>query len=159
MKVLKIFLGLIIIISFILVGTPVKYNCFEFNLVIILIGIIFGIYKCIIKKEKLISTKIDLVVLMFYLSPIIPIIFGTCNSLEETLIALVRNISLFNIYCIAKEVISKDIKQGELIINILIAGGVLLVLLGIDERLSKTIYQYIKYIKLMIMIFFIVHLK
>lgn len=146
MKILKVFLSIIIILSFILVGTPIEYNCFELNLSILLIGTVFGIYKIFIKKEKVIDKKIDWIVLIFYLAPIIPMMFGTCNSLEETLIALVRNISLFNIYAMAKGLILIDKKQGDLIINILIAGGVLLVLLGIDERLTKIMFQYVRYL-------------
>lgn len=146
MKILKIILSIIIILTFILVGTPVKYSCLELNLAIILIGTAFGTYKIFIKKEKVVDKKIDWIVLMFYFAPIIPMIFGTCNSLEETLIALVRNISLFNIYSIAKGLILIDNKHGDLIINILIAGGVLLVLLGIDERLTKIMFQYVRYL-------------
>lgn len=146
MKILKVFLSIIIFITFIFIGAPIEYNCFELNLAIILMGMILGIYKIIVKKEKLINSKIDLVVLMFYLAPIIPIIFGTCDTLEETLIALIRNMSLFNIYCIVKDIITKGNKEENWIINVLIAGGVLLVLLGIDERLSRTIFQYAKYI-------------
>lgn len=146
MKGLKIILSIIIILTFILVGTPIKYNCLELNLAIILIGTAFGTYKIFIKKEKVIEKKIDWIVLMFYFAPLIPIIFRTCNSIEETLIALIRNVSLFNIYFIAKELILKDNKKGDLIVNILIAGGVLLALLGIDERLSNIIYQYARYI-------------
>ena len=144
MKISNLFFSIIIFVTFILVGNPIDYNCFELNLAVIIVGMIFGVKKIFIKKEKLIDSQIDLLVLMFYLSPIISIMFDTCSSLEETLIAVVKNISLFNIFCMAKDIIKKDKKQGEFIIDILIAGGILLVLLGIDERLSKTIFQYVQ---------------
>lgn len=148
MNVLKVFLSIIIFLIFMLVGSPLQYNCLEINIAIILIGTIFGIYKIIIKKEKIINSKIDFVILMFYITPSIPLIFGTYHSLEETLIALIRNISLFNIYSIIKDIITKGNKEDTWIVDVLIAGCVLIVLLGIDERLAKTIFQYIKYIKI-----------
>lgn len=52
MKILKITLSIIILLSFILVGTPIKYNCIELNILIVLIGTIYIFYKSFIKKRK-----------------------------------------------------------------------------------------------------------
>lgn len=85
MKIIKLFIYIIIFSTFVLVGAPIEYNCFWLNVTIILMGVIFGIYKTIIKKEKIKYYTIDLIILIFYLTPLIPTIFGTCNSIEETL--------------------------------------------------------------------------
>lgn len=143
--VTKVIWSIIILASFVLVGIPLSYNCYELNLIIILLGIGFIVYKTFIKKEKVIDNKIDFIVLAFYLAPIIPIVFGTCNSLEDTLVALIRNVSLFNIYIIAKNMANNS-KQKEFTTSILIVGGLLLLALGIDERLSNAVFKYIKYL-------------
>lgn len=145
--IIEIIWSIIILSSFVLVGIPLSYNCYELNLIILLLGICFILYKTFAKKEKLIYNKIDLIVLAFYMAPIIPIAFGTCTSLEETLVALIRNMSLFNIYIVAKSMANNN-KQKELTINILIVGGLILLGLGIDERLSNIVFKYVKYLRI-----------
>lgn len=146
MKIFKILIAIILLLSFVLVGTPIKYNCSEFSIAIILIGSIFAIYKLVFKKEKIILDKIDIVVLILQLSPLIPLIFGTYASLEETLMAIIRNVSLFNIYFILKHLTFKKSNNKEYITSILIIGGLVLALLGIDEMLSKEVFRYMRFI-------------
>ena len=136
---------LILLISFLLVGTPLKENTLIFSMCIIGIGIIFGIYK-IAKKEKVFTSKIDIFVLLFYLTPLIPILFNSYANLEDTLIALTKNIALFNIYLMLKERLSVDGGGKEKIINILLVGILILSFFGFDEMLGRTVYRYMKYI-------------
>lgn len=136
---------LILLISFLLVGTPLKENTLVFSMCIIGIGIIFGIYKTI-KKDRLFTNKIDILVLLFYLTPLIPILFNSYANLEDTLIALTKNIALFNIYLMLKERLSVDGCGKEKIINILLVGILILSFFGFDEMLGRTVYRYMKYI-------------
>ena len=136
---------LILLISFLLVGTPLKENTLVFSMCIIGIGIIFGIYKTI-KKDRLFTNKIDIFVLLFYLTPLIPILFNSYANLEDTLIALTKNIALFNIYLMLKERLSVDGGGKEKIINILLVGILILSFFGFDEMLGRTVYRYMKYI-------------
>lgn len=140
MKIFEIILDIIILLTFILVGTPIKYNCIGLNMIIILIGTIYIIYKIFRRKEKIINKKIDSIMLFFLLSPIIPLIFKSYSSLEETLISIIKYISLFNIYILLKDIFVKDEIR---ILNILIGGGTALALLGIDEMTSKTLMQHV----------------
>ena len=135
---------LILLISFVLVGTPLRENTLVFSMCIIGIGIIFGIYK-IAKKEKVFTSKIDIFVLLFYLTPLIPILFNSYANLEDTLIALTKNIALFNIYLMLKESLSVD-DGKEKIINILLVGLLILSFFGFDEMLGRAVYRYMKYI-------------
>lgn len=146
MKILKPTLITIILLSFILIGSPLKYNCLELNLLVIGIGTILGIYK-IIKKEITIK-KIDIAILIFYITPVIPLLFNTYSSLQETLITLVRNISLFNIYYIAKEILKEKDVNAEKILNAITISGVILVILGIDELTSKVLLKYTELINI-----------
>ena len=141
---LKIILTIAIVISFILVGAPIKYNCLELNIGIILIGTIYVIHKILIKKEKIKIQKIDIIILIFYVSPIIPLIFNTYNSLEETMISLVRNISLFNLYIISKQILEN--KNEQYLLNGILIGGIILSILGIDERAGGLIYKHLEVI-------------
>ncbi len=136
---------LILLISFVLVGTPLKENTLVFSMCIIGIGIILGIYK-IVKKEKLFTSKIDIFVMLFYLTPLIPLLFNSYANLEDTLIALTKNIALFNIYLMLKDRLNKSSSGKEKIINILLAGLLILSFFGFDEMLGRTVYRYMKYI-------------
>ena len=138
LKMSKIVAIIVIISSFLLVGTPIKYNCLALNIAIILAGTIWGIYKIAIKKEKIQLQKIDFVIFLFYISPIIPLLFNTYSSLEETMISLLRNISLFNFYIMVKD------KNENNLLYAIIAGGVILAILGIDERTVGVIYQHLE---------------
>ena len=142
MKILKIILMIIIICSFVLVGTPIKYNCLILNLIIILIATILRIYK-ITKKETIFNKKIDIVVLIFCISPIIPLIFKTYSSLEESLISLIRNMSLYNIYYIANELRDEEKKS---IIDAILIGGIILAVLGIEEMTIGVLYKKLEII-------------
>lgn len=151
-SILKIVITIILLISVVLIGTPIKYNCLGLNLAIILIGTVLIIHKLFIKKEKILVNKIDIAVLVLYTSTIIPLIFNTYYSLEETLISLVRNISLFNIYLIAKQFINKKEENANFLTNVIIASGIILVILGIDEITAKILYSHVDIINIPIII-------
>lgn len=139
MKIFKIIASIIILLAFILIGSPIKYNCLALNIGIIIIGSIYILYKILKKKQNVINRKMDIIVLIFCLSPIIPLMFNTYSSLEETLVSLIKYISIFNFYIILKDIV---IKEENLITNILIMGGTILVILGIDEMTSKILIQF-----------------
>ncbi len=134
-----------LLISFVLVGTPLKENMLLYSLCIIAVGIGYVIYK-IIKKEKVINGILDIAVMLLYLSPLIPILFDTYGSLEDSVRALIKNVSLFVIYIMVKDRLNKDDLGTEKITNIILAGLMLLVLFGFDEIMSRTLFRYMKYI-------------
>lgn len=138
----KIIAIITILVSFLLVGTPIKYNCLALNIAIIVAGTIWVIYKIAIKKEKIQLQKIDFVIFLFYIAPIIPLLFNTYGSLEETIIALLRNISLFNFYIMLKK------EDENCLLHAILAGGVILAILGIDERTAGFIYSHLELIGL-----------
>ena len=143
MKFIQIVLIGIILISFALVGAPIKYNCKELNIAIILAGIILVAYR-IIKRKKIDIEKIDILTLMFYMSPIIPLVFGKYVNLDEMLMAIIRNISLFVVYLISKEMIKEKYENINIITSTIIIGGIVLVIFGIDEMTSKYVLKYIE---------------
>ena len=138
-KVMEFVIFIIIVLSFILMGTSIKYNCRILNIAIILIGVIYAIYKIVVKKETIRIEKIDIFIVILFLSSIIPLIFGTYSSLEETLLSIVKNISILSLYITTKDVISKNDKKTNFITNAILISGVILVILGIDELTTKII--------------------
>ena len=66
------------------------------------------------------------------------------NSLEETMISLVRNISLFNLYIISKQILEN--KNEQYLLNGILIGGIILSILGIDERAGGLIYKHLEVI-------------
>lgn len=142
---INIAITIVVLISFILVGSPIKDNMIIVNEFIIVLGIIFGVYK-LIKKETILIGKIDVIVLLFFVSPIIPILFNSYDNLEDTLFLLLRNISLFNIYILIKGHMLKLEKGQEKVTNILLIGLTILTFLGFDELLDKTLFRYMRYL-------------
>lgn len=133
-NIIEVLTIIAIVLSAIYVGTPIKYNCIEINIAIIIIGTIYILYKKIIKKEKIISCSIDIILLLFLVTPIIPLIFKTYDSLTETITSLLINISNYNIYIIIKNMLNKQKENStKIIINTIIICGVIIALLGIDE--------------------------
>ena len=139
MKIFEVVFNIITILAFILVGTPIKYNCVEFNITIIVVGTIYLIYKYCIRKQNIIIKKIDIIVLLLCLLPIIPYFFNDYSNLEDTLISIVRSISLYSVYILTKDI---KITKEKNIINCIFVGSVILLILGIDEMTSKVLLEY-----------------
>ena len=148
MKISKLMIVLAIIMSFMLIGAPIKYNCKWLNIAIIIIGIILAIYKILIKKEKVKIEKIDIIMFIFYITPVIPLIAGTCSNIEQTVIALIRNISLFTIYFEIKEILKEKIENENIITSVILIGGIILVIFGIDEMTTRFVEKYINLVGL-----------
>lgn len=145
MKLLKGTIIAILLITAILIGSPISYNCLSLNFFIILVGIIFCIYK-VIKKEKVLNDKLDLCLFIFSLMPIIPIVFNTYISLNDSIISLLKYISCFVIYLIIKnclenekkiEYTNKNNEYKNILINIIIFSAVLISIIGIDNSTTR----------------------
>lgn len=143
MKIFEIIVIILTLISVLLVGTPIEYNCLELNYIIVIIGIVYIIYK-IIKKEKIID-KIDIIVLLLCLSSIIPYISNKCINTLETLINIALNMSLFNIYILVKGI---DREGKKNIIKTILIGTCVLFLFGIDEMTTKIFTKTYEFLKI-----------
>lgn len=153
MKIFKCSIIAILLIATILIGSPISFNCTELCIIIILFGIIFSIYKFFIKKQKILNDKLDILVLLFCLTPIIPIIFNTYISLSDSITSLIKYISCFALYIIIKNlvqyneykttqsdknnIIKTDKAYKNTIINTIIFSAVILSILGIDYMTTR----------------------
>lgn len=135
-NILMILLTIILLVSTLLIGSPLTENIRFLNIFIHIAGIIFFSYK-IIKKEKIIKNKIDIFIIIIVISSIIPLIFNKAVNLEGTINYILRYFSILVIYFISKEITKDNPKYLEYIINILIVSGVIITIFGIDLLSSR----------------------
>ena len=104
---------------------------------------VYVIYKKI-KKEKnvIIKSKLDIAILIFMLSPLIPLIFNTAVSFSETIIAILRYWTIYGVYILARNLITED-KEKKIIINALIIISVIPIILGYDMFFKINLFLYI----------------
>ena len=142
-KIISALIFIIITIATIWTGNPMVKNDNIINITIGLTGIYIIISK-IIKKEKIINNKEILLMFILVLSSILPLIFNTYISLSGTVYYILRYISVFIMYVIVTNEIEKNGNKGiELIKNIIIISGIILVILGIDLLTSNITYDFI----------------
>ncbi len=119
---LDIILIITIIISNLLVGTPIKYNIYVLNLLITIITL------ATIVNRKIKINKIDICVIVICLSTFIPLITNQYIRLGDTVEYILRYISVLNIYFITKKYIQKKEKGIIYISNTIIAMSIILML-------------------------------
>lgn len=148
MKTFKQIISIILILLAILIGSPISYNCYLLSLVIVLLGIIFCFYKFFIKKEKIIENKLEWLILFFCITPLIPLLFNTYISLNDTVTSLLKYVSCFTVFILIRNIIKTDEKFKNIIINIIIFSTIFLCIIGIDELTTRYFYELLKNIGL-----------
>lgn len=136
-KIIKHFSIVIIIITMILsgllIGTPVKESNVQIVYVISSIFAFSYFLIKIIKREKIELSKIDFCVCILAFSTLIPLIFKTYTSLSDSILVSIKYISMLNLYLIVKNECKKETRYINIIINTIIISIVLLCFIGIDE--------------------------
>ena len=152
-KIPIIYIIFLIIISTLLIGTPVNEdNVFPIYIVFGIFSIFYFLVK-FIKKEKILINKMDVLVSVVVFSVFMPIIGNTFSSLSDTIYGIIRCFVLFINYIIVKNECKKNQLNIEIIINTIIFSILLLCIIGIDEinlnlleNFKKLIgYKYIQY--------------
>jgi len=136
-KILRILCCLVLVLGVLFMGTPLEENFIPVNIFIYLIAIIYFVINF---EKKIFTNKFDILLFIFCHSLIIPIIFGTAINIEDTIINILNNISIFWLYVVIKNLFVTE-KQKSLLLNTSIFCGILLIILGIDDLTSKTIYD------------------
>ena len=142
-KILLVITVLVLILSTILVGLPIRNNIEIINCILAIVAIIYIIIK-LKNKTPIITNTLDVFVIVLMFSCVIPLIFNTYISLEETVLNIFMYISMTSIYFIAKELISSNKKEKNIrvIIVTLIICGIILFIFGIDN-LTTNIFEKI----------------
>ena len=89
-----------IIYTGVLIGTPLNNNILTINIILNALAIITLIFN--IKAKKIKINNIDIIIFLLVVSSTIPLIFRTYSSLNDTVIYILKYISVFSIYIIVK---------------------------------------------------------
>lgn len=129
-----IIIVILILLSTLLIGTP----SYESNVQIVYIltsifSICYFIIFKLIKKEKIITSKIDICIIVLVFSTLIPLIAKTYVSLSETIHIILKYFTVLNLYLITKSECRKNPKYIDIVLNTIIISILLLCIIGIDE--------------------------
>lgn len=128
---------LILIISAIFIGGPLKNNIEIINAIISIIAILYIIWKSKKENKKIITNKIDIFVLTFMFSSCIPLIFGTYISLESTVLSIYQTISITAIYFLVKQLKQETNNKFSIIEIGIILSSLVVFIIGIDDLTSN----------------------
>ena len=136
--ILLIALGICIIMSSLLIGSSARENFQIIYIIISVLGIItIVVNKIYFNESNLIENKLDLFVLLLMLSSIIPLVFQTYTSLNDTVLYIYKYITIFIIYYIAKTLTKDNPRNIKFITNTTIIGVLIIVIFGIDDLTSQ----------------------
>lgn len=145
-KVLRICCCIVLILGSLFIGPPIKETFSLVNIIIYFIAIVYIITN---SEKRIFANKLDVLIFIFCHSLIIPIIFNTVLDIHGTVINLLNNISVFWLYIVIKNLFVTE-KQKSILLNTSIICGIFLVILGIDDLTSKTIwnriYKYFEFV-------------
>ena len=141
-KINLILIFIIIILYSLFIGSPLKDNITVVNIIIIIYAIICFIIRNIQNKNKIkvISSKIDLFILLLCISSVIPLILNRSITISGSLNNFTRYLTIFAIYTIIKIQLKDNPKDIEHIINAIIISGIIIFAIGIDN-LTYNIFE------------------
>lgn len=125
-----IMIVIIILLSSLLIGSAV----YPKNILPVFILLsLFSLGYYIVKKEKLIDSKIDIVILLLVITSMLILIFKTYTSLSGTIYLLMKYTCFFNIFIIAKHECKKNPQYIHIILNTIIFSIFIQCIFGLDE--------------------------
>ena len=93
------------------------------------------------------KSKVDYFVLIFMLTTILPLIFGTCASYSDTVEFIMKYFFIYSVYILARNVI-KEKKQIEIVIITTLIGSLFSVILLFDYNNTQFLKGFIKWANL-----------
>lgn len=145
-KWITIGICLITILSTIFVGSPIKE---AFGIPMLAIYILTIIYLLFGKTKQIPWLKMDTVIAVFCLSTLLPLIFQTSISKNDTVVAVFQYTALFCLWLLVRNSIQTQVAKDK-IKNTTIICIILLCILGVDElttRIPNSIFQELSFTK------------
>ncbi len=130
---------------FLLVGSPLDNNTQIINVALNIIMLIV-IYKNFKENQALTFSKMEICLLILIISQGIPILFGTQATLTSTVNAILKYITVWNVFIIVKYILKLDETYKTYIINTIIIISIILIVFGIDmmhENVFQKIYTFL----------------
>ena len=148
-----IIIVLLVIMSTLLVGTPIEEdNVFPIYIVFGVFSVFYFFIK-LIKRDKISINRLDILIGLLVFSAFMPLLGSSYASLSNTIYGIIKYFVLFISYIIVKNECKKNPKYIDIIINTIIFSILFLCIIGIDEinfnileNFKKVIgYKYIQY--------------
>ena len=141
-NIIFIIFGLFMLLLNFFVGPSLRDSLLLVNIFSLVITIGYMIYCFIKMKEfRMFNSKIDILITLFLLLPLIPLIFKSYVSISSVMNTLLQNISILSMYFIIKNICSKA--NLNKIINILIYASIPIIVIGIDRMTYGYIWDFL----------------
>ena len=145
-------IGLIVILATIVllnifIGSNIKDPIWIIQSIVSIFTVIYLIISKINKKSNvIIKGKIDIAVLIFMISTMIPLILKTYVSLEGTINFILKYWSVFGIYILVRNIVV-DEKSTQITINTAIISSIIPIIFGIDKLIFNIFEPFLDFIK------------
>lgn len=134
-KSIKYAMYVVLLIAMIITGHPYS----NISAIAILLELVVFIYFAVklIKKEKLILESMDYLVVILGISSILPFIFKTNISMQNSISYIIKYITVIGVFFATKDILKKDKKFVKGINNVIIISGIILLVIGIDKMTTN----------------------
>lgn len=137
---------LTIILLNIFIGSNIKDPIWIIQTIVSLFTLIYLIVKKIQKEKHLIiKGKIDIAVLIFMISTIIPLIFNTYVSLEGTINFILKYWSVYGLYILTRNIV-RDKEKIKVVIKTIIFSSIIPIIFGFDKftiNIFEPVYKFL----------------
>lgn len=96
------------------------------------------------KPVQIIQSKLDIFVIAFSLSTIIPLVTNTYISLKFTVMTILEYLTLLWIYILSREIVQKSEKRNSIVLDIIILITIILIFLGIENLTTNKLFDLLK---------------
>lgn len=130
-----------IVLLNIFIGASIKQPIWIIQAIISVFTVIYLIVNKLNKKANIIiKGKIDIAVIIFMISTIIPLLFKQQVTLDGTCNFILKYWSVFGMYVLVRNIIT-DEKKVKIIINTVIISSIIPIIIGYDILLKFNIFQ------------------
>lgn len=130
-----------IILLNIFIGSNIKQPIWIIQTIVSIFSLLYLIIKKVQKEPNIIiKGKIDIAVLLFMLSTMIPLLLGKQVSLEGTINFILKYWSVYGFYILVRNIVT-DYKQVKTIINTLIISSIIPIIFGYDKILGFNVFE------------------
>ena len=138
-------ISIVILLSGVLVGSPIKYNCTIITIITLVTYIIYLFAELVIyKKKNIIKNRLEIFIMLLGASICIPLIFKTYISLNDTVYNIFKYVTVIPIYFMVRDLCSSNKKYVGYIINVVIVSAVIVLTLGIDKMSTNWSLQTLR---------------
>ena len=150
-KIGFIIILLTIVLLNICIGSNIKQPIWLMQAIVSIFTVIYIITSKINKKQNLIiKGKIDIVVLLFMLSTVIPLVLKKYVSLDGTFNFILKYWSVYGMYILVRNIITSK-QKIRILINTVIISSIIPIIFGIDKltlNIFETFLDFINAVKI-----------